>query len=198
MTARGSNRVGAAEIVMAGFGGQGVMLMGTLLAYAGMLEGKEVTFWPSYGPEMRGGTANCVVVMANEPVASPVSSRPSIAIVMNNPSFDRFEPAVEPGGLLFVNTSLVDRHSGRADITTLEVPATGIADQLGDARVANMVMLGALSRATGLVRLDSLVEALRRVLPERRHGLIPINTQALHRGDELAGAGRRCERRDCG
>jgi 2-oxoglutarate ferredoxin oxidoreductase subunit gamma len=181
-----AGKSGAAEIVMAGFGGQGVMFMGTLLAYAGMLEGREVTFWPSYGPEMRGGTANCVVVVSNEPVASPVASRPGIGIVLNNPSFDRFEPSIQPGGLLLVNTSLVDRRSQRADLKSLLVPATEIADQLGDTRATNMVMLGALLGATGLVDMESVVTSLRRVLPERRHGLIPLNQEALRRGAESA------------
>jgi len=170
---------------MAGFGGQGVMLIGQLLAYGGMMEDKEVSWHPSYGPEMRGGTANCTVVVSDDPVASPVVSSPGIALVLNTPSFDRFEPAVVPGGLLIVNTSLCERQSQREDIKVIEVPATAIADEIGDGRVANMVMLGALIGSTEMVSLDTIKESLRKVLPERRHGLIPLNEQALQRGVDL-------------
>jgi 2-oxoglutarate ferredoxin oxidoreductase subunit gamma len=176
------------EVIMAGFGGQGVMLMGQLLAYGGMFENKEVSWLPSYGPEMRGGTANCAVVVSDEPVASPVVSRPAVAVVLNTPSFDRFEPAVTAGGLVLINSSMSDRCSKRDDIRFIAVPATEIADELGDGRVANMVMLGALLGATGLVQLESIVKSLRKVLPERRHGLIPLNEKALLRGAELARA----------
>jgi len=177
------------EVVMAGFGGQGVMLIGQLLAYAGMTEGKQVTWLPSYGPEMRGGTANCTVVVSEGPVASPVVSRPSVALVLNGPSLDRFEPVVREGGLLIVNTSLSHRPVERTDLRVIEVPATAIADELGDGRVANMVMLGALLEATGVVRSQSIVQSLRQVLPERRHALIPLNEQALVRGAAVVAAG---------
>src|SRR3954447_8197864 len=124
------------EIIIAGFGGQGVMSMGQLIAYAGMLEGKGVSWLPSYGPEQRGGTANCAVVISDEQVGSPLVTRPSTAIVLNNPSFDKFEPLLRPGGLLIINSSLVTRVSGRSDIEIIELKAIDIATDLGNTRVA--------------------------------------------------------------
>jgi 2-oxoglutarate ferredoxin oxidoreductase subunit gamma len=177
------------EIIMAGFGGQGILAMGQLLAYAGMLEEKHVSWLPSYGAEMRGGTANCTVVISDEPIASPISSRPSVVVAMNGPSLDRFESTLRPGGLLLVNTSLAGRKARRNDVRVLEVEATGIADELGEARVANMVMLGALVAVTGVVGPESVMGSLAKVLPARRHSLIPLNEQALARGREAAAGG---------
>lgn len=185
----GVQRAALEEMVLAGFGGQGIMLMGQLLAYAGMLEGRHVTFWPSYGPEMRGGTANCTVVVSDAPVGSPVVSQPSVVVAMNGPSLDKFEPMLKTGGLLVINSSLCGRGAKRDDVQALEVPANQTADALGDGRVANMVALGAVLGATGVVSIDSVRHALRKVLPERRHGLIPLNEQALARGMAVAGAG---------
>ena len=178
-------KVAAAELIIAGFGGQGVLLIGQLLAYAGMIEGKQVSWLPSYGPEMRGGTANCTVVISAEPVASPVVSRPTAVLALNQPSMDKFEPNLQPGGLLINNSSLVDRESERTDIRVLAVPATELAHEIGDVRVANVIMLGALLGSTGIVEEGSILKALRKVLPERRHNLIPLNEQALRRGMEL-------------
>jgi 2-oxoglutarate ferredoxin oxidoreductase subunit gamma len=174
------------ELILAGFGGQGILAMGQLLAYAGMLEDRHVSWLPSYGAEMRGGTANCTVVVSDEPVASPVSSRPSIVVAMNRPSLDRFEPLVRPGGLLVINSSLCGRQAKRKDLTSLEIAATDIADELGEGRVANMVMLGALIAVTHIVEPQSVVTSLTKVLPPRRHALIPLNEQALKRGREAA------------
>ncbi|MGE5553186.1 MAG: 2-oxoacid:acceptor oxidoreductase family protein [Betaproteobacteria bacterium] len=174
------------EVIMAGFGGQGMMLAGQLLAYAGMLEGKHVSWYPSYGPEMRGGTANCTVVVADEPVASPVVSQASAVIAMNGPSLARFEGSLSPGGVLVYNSTLVDHGPSRTDIRSAAVPANAIADRLGDTRVANMVVLGALLALTGMVKPESVVASLKKTLPERRHNLIPLNEKALAAGAEAA------------
>ena len=171
-----------AEIIIAGFGGQGVLVLGQVITYAGMLEDKSVSWLPSYGPEQRGGTCNCSVVITEGEVGSPLVTRPSVAIVMNAPSFDRFEPTVKPGGLLLYNSSLVPKTSSRTDIRTIAVPANEIADELGNTRVANMVMLGAFIEATGLVQEENIEKALRAVISERHHHLIPLNMQALERG----------------
>lgn len=174
------------EVVMAGFGGQGVMLIGELLAYAGMLEGKKVSWMPSYGPEMRGGTANCSVVVTGEDLTSPVVTEPTSVIIMNKPSLDKFEPTLRPDGVIVVNTSLVDRKVSRADLRIVEVPCNDIAKELGSERVANMVALGALIGATRCVEKKSVMEGLRHILPERHHRLLPLNEQALDRGIAMA------------
>jgi 2-oxoglutarate ferredoxin oxidoreductase subunit gamma len=174
------------EVIIAGFGGQGILAMGQLLAYAGMLAEKNVSWLPSYGAEMRGGTANCTVVVSDDQVASPVVSRPTAVVAMNSPSLDKFEPVLRPGGLLIINSSLCRRKAKRGDIRVLDIPATGIADELGEGRVANMVALGALIGATGIVDAEAVKKSLRKVLPERRHNLIPLNEMALARGMDFA------------
>lgn len=173
------------EIIIAGFGGQGVMSMGQLIAYAGMLEGKGVSWLPSYGPEQRGGTANCAVVVSDEPVGSPLVTNPSTAIVLNNPSFGKFEHRVRPGGLLIINSSLVTRVSERRDIEIIEIPATDIAADLGNSKVANMILLGAFIEWTKVVSSDSIIESLKKVLSEEKHHLIEVNKQALTKGASL-------------
>ncbi|MHB9058141.1 MAG: 2-oxoacid:acceptor oxidoreductase family protein [Bacillota bacterium] len=174
------------ECIFAGFGGQGVMMMGQLLTYAaGMVEGKKVSYMPSYGPEMRGGTANCTVVIAAETVGSPVVTDPDVAVVMNQPSLEKFEPTVREGGFLIVNSSLIGIKAKRSDIHVYYVPANEIATELGNDRVANMVALGALVEATEVVKMDSIVESLKKALPAHRHNLIPLNRTALDRGAEI-------------
>lgn len=173
------------EIIIAGFGGQGVMSMGQLIAYSGMIENKHVSWLPSYGPEQRGGTANVNVIVSDEPVGSPVISRPTAAIVLNKPSFDKFEPTVRPGGVLIVNSSLIDSKSKRDDIKIIEVDATKLANELGESRVANSIILGVFLEISKAVSPDSVIESLKKVLPERRHNLIPINKAALEKGAEL-------------
>ena len=173
------------ELIIAGFGGQGVMLMGQLLSYAGLHEAKNVSWIPSYGPEMRGGTANCAVVISTESIGSPIVTEPTTLIVMNRPSLDRFEQAVRPGGLLIYNSSLIDREPRRTDIRIIAVPAVEMARELGSDRVANMCVLGAYLAAAGVVALESVAECLKEVLPERRHDLIPLNVEALARGASL-------------
>ena len=175
------------DVIMAGFGGQGILLIGKMLAYAGMREGKEVSWLPSYGPEMRGGTANCTVVISDRPVGSPVIQSPRAVVAMNLPSLDKFEPDVRPGGLLLVNTSLIERKPTRNDVTVIEVPANQIANELGNRRGANMVALGAYLGATDAVSIDGIVEVIRETFATKP-GLVDINITALHRGHEIGAA----------
>lgn len=173
------------DVMIAGFGGQGVLIVGKLLAYAGMLEGKQVTWFPSYGAEVRGGTANCSVIVSTEEIGSPVIHNPSSMLIFNEASFKKFEKRVKPAGNLFINSSLVQEPSTRNDINRIEVKANQIAEELGDIRIANMVMLGAYLKKTGVVALGSVLAALKQVLPARRHSLIPLNERALNRGAEV-------------
>ncbi|QGG49283.1 2-oxoacid:acceptor oxidoreductase family protein [Heliorestis convoluta] len=170
------------RIILAGFGGQGVMLTGQLMTYAGMIEGKEVSWIPSYGPEMRGGTANCSITISDQAIASPIVYEPTIAIVLNQPSLDKFAPMVVPGGLLMINSSLITGKSERTDITQITLPANDLANELGDTRVANMIILGALIGLKGVVSMEAIVESLKKVLPPHRHALIPLNQGALEKG----------------
>ncbi|RHW31196.1 2-oxoacid:ferredoxin oxidoreductase subunit gamma [Neobacillus notoginsengisoli] len=170
------------EIIIAGFGGQGVMSMGQLFAYAGLHEGKNVSWLPSYGPEQRGGTANCAVVVSDEPIGSPLVSSPSTAIVLNIPSFEKFEPKVRPGGLLLTNSSLVGKKSLRRDITAIEIDATTMANELGNGRVANMILLGAFIELTGILSQDSVIASLQHVLSPEKNHLIAVNRFALNKG----------------
>jgi len=171
-----------AKLVIAGFGGQGVMAMGKLLTYAGMIEDKEVAWLPSYGPEMRGGTANCNVVISSEPVASPVVTEATAALIMNKPSLDKFEDDIIPGGQLFINSSLIDQKASRSDIEVYYVAANEIANEIGNARVANMVMLGAYLEKSKAVKDDSILTAFLKVFGENKAKLIPINEKALEAG----------------
>lgn len=173
------------EIIIAGFGGQGVMSLGQLIAYAGMIEGKGVSWLPSYGPEQRGGTANCTVVVSDETVGSPLVTSPSTAIVLNNPSFDKFEPRVRPGGLLIINSSLITRISERKDIKVIEINATDMANDLGNGHVANIILLGAFLEHSKIVSVDSVVESLKKVLSADKYHLIEVNKQALKKGASL-------------
>jgi len=173
-------------ILIAGFGGQGVLSTGQLLAYAGMKENKHVAWIPSYGPEMRGGTANCGITISDQPISSPVVSEPTVLIAMNRPSLEKFEPAVVPGGLILVNSSLITIKTRRTDVRTVYVPANDLAEELGSGKVANNIILGVLLELTGVVSTDSVLEALKDVLPPKRHNLIPLNRDALEKGRELA------------
>jgi 2-oxoglutarate ferredoxin oxidoreductase subunit gamma len=173
------------EILIAGFGGQGVMSMGQLIAYAGMTEGKFVSWLPSYGPEQRGGTANCAVVVSEQQVGSPLVSRPTTAIVMNNPSYEKFEPVVRAGGLLIVNSSLISKRSERTDIRVLNINATDKANELGNPKVANMILLGAFLEETGILPDESILEALKKVLALEKHSLLDLNRRALELGRSL-------------
>ena len=174
------------EIVIAGFGGQGVLFAGQVLAYAAMDSGREVTWIPSYGPEMRGGTANCTVIIADEEIGSPMVRRPVGAIVLNLPSLDKYEPLVTPGGTLIVNSSLVNRPVGRTDILSAAIPGNEIAEELGDKRLMNIIMLGALLSQLPVLPLTALENALEEHLPERHRKLLPLNLKALRIGAEYA------------
>ena len=170
------------DVIIAGFGGQGVMLIGNLLAYAGMEAGLEVTYIPVYGPEMRGGTANCTVVISSEDIGSPIIQSPKSLIIMNQPSMDKFQPKLEDGGIQILNSSLVDPAQAEDRVTTYTVPANEIADGLGNTRMANMVALGAYVQATGCVPLEQVKESLNSVISAHYSHLIPKNAEALQAG----------------
>jgi 2-oxoglutarate ferredoxin oxidoreductase subunit gamma len=173
------------EIVLSGFGGQGALFAGQLLAYAAMDEGKHVTWIPSYGPEMRGGTAHCTVIISDDEIGSPLVRNPSAVIAMNMPSLDKYESLVTPGGVLVVNSSLTTRHPTRTDIRVIEVPANAIAEELGSGKLANIVLTGALLAATQALPLDAVERALINHLPERHRALLDANRHALRRGAAL-------------
>ncbi len=177
------------DVMIAGSGGQGVLLAGKVLAYAGMLERKQVTWFPSYGAEIRGGTANCTVIISDQEIGSPVVSTPSAMLIFNEASYRKFERRVRQGGRLFLNTSLVNDRPARTDITRIEIRANDIAEELGDSRVVNMVMLGAFLKRTGVVILESVLQALRQVLPASRYSLLPVNEKALLRGADACSGG---------
>ncbi len=173
------------EILCAGFGGQGIMFLGKLLAQAAMTEELQVTYLPSYGAEVRGGTAHCNVIVSSEEIASPVIENPTSAIVMNHPSLVKFERKLRSGGLLVVNSSLTLEPAKRADIEVIEVPATEMADSLGSIQVANMVALGCYLRRRAVVPLSTVMDCLKDVLPRRKHALLGINQEALRGGADL-------------
>ena len=174
------------EIIIAGFGGQGVLFAGQVLAYAAMDTGKIVTWIPSYGPEMRGGTANCTVVVSDEEIGSPLVQNPPYVIALNLPSFDKYEALVKEGGTLVVNKSMVDRTAKRSDITTIFIPGNELAEEIGDRRLLNMVMVGALLSQFDLLSLKDVEKALEAHLPARHKKLLPNNFKALERGFQLA------------
>jgi 2-oxoglutarate ferredoxin oxidoreductase subunit gamma len=173
------------EIVIAGFGGQGVLFAGQVLAYAAMDNGKEVTWIPSYGPEMRGGTANCTVIIADEEIGSPMVRHPQALIAMNLPSLDKYESVVVENGTLIVNTSLIERPVQRDDLQSVLIPANEIAESLGDKRMTNIVMVGALLAEVPVLPIEAIESALQDHLPERHKKLLPLNYQALREGAEF-------------
>ncbi len=175
------------DVIMAGFGGQGILLIGKMLAYAGMHAGKEVSWLPSYGPEMRGGTCNCTVVISDDPVGSPVIRSPRAVVAMNQPSLEKFEPDIREGGLLLINSSVINRGADREDLTVIEVPANEMAAELGNPRGANMVALGAYLGATDAVPLEEIVEVVRETFAAKP-AMIDVNIEALRKGYELGAA----------
>jgi len=172
------------RIIIAGFGGQGVVLAGTLIAQACMSENKNVTMMVSYGAEMRGGTANSTLVVSDVEITGPHFDHPDVGVIMNRPSMDRFEPSIAAGGWIIVNTSLCDRPPARTDVRIARIDATGIAHRLGNVRVANLVALGAFLRATSLLPQQSLIDAVRDTFARKGPDLVAINTKALCAGAE--------------
>jgi 2-oxoglutarate ferredoxin oxidoreductase subunit gamma len=173
------------EIIIAGFGGQGVLSMGQTLGYAAMVEGKEVSWMPSYGPEMRGGTANCITIVSDEKISSPIISRFDTAILLNQPSMEKFENKVKPGGIMIYESTNILRASERKDIEIYAIPAADEANKMNNAKVANMILLGAFLERKPVVNIDSIIEALKKVLPERYHHLLKLNREALEAGQRL-------------
>ncbi len=176
------------KMCCAGFGGQGVMSLGMLFTYAGMVDGKNVTWCPSYGPEMRGGTANCVATVSDEPIGSPLAGADvNVIAIMNNASMTKFAPVVMPGGSLFVNSTLVKETTDRTDINIYEIPATEIAlEKLGNGRMANIVMLGAMNELLDIVSEEAMVEAFAKVFGKSKEKFIPVNKEAMKLGMEFA------------
>jgi 2-oxoglutarate ferredoxin oxidoreductase subunit gamma len=170
------------EVIVSGFGGQGALFAGQLLTYTGMDEGYHVSWIPSYGPEMRGGTAHCTVILSDDEIGSPIIRQPSICIVMNPPSMDKYEPLVKAGGLLVANATLVRRRSERDDIDVLYVPANELAAELGNVKMANVVLLGAMLGMREILPIDSVKRTLDQHIPERRKHIIEPNKRALDRG----------------
>lgn len=176
----------AHEIIFAGFGGQGVLSMGQILSYAAMIEGKEISWMPSYGPEMRGGTANCIVIVSASRISSPIVTTFDSAIILNQPSLDKFLPTIKPGGLLVYERSTIINPPKRSDIESISVPAMEEAQKLTSKQVANVLLLGAFLERRQIVSPESVVKALQQVLPAHRRHLLPINEQALVKGREFA------------
>jgi len=174
------------EVIFAGFGGQGVMLMGQLLAYSSMIEDKNVSWLPSYGPEMRGGTANCMVKVSDSQVASPLITAPTALVAMNLPSLNKFADSVREGGVIIYNSSLINEEFTRDDVRVLPIPVNDLAGELGNARVANIIALGCLLGTENICKKESIIDTLKNVLPERHHHLLPLNEKALDKGYSLA------------
>lgn len=179
------------DVIIAGFGGQGVLLLGNILTYAAMEEGRRVTYMPVYGVEMRGGTANCTVVIADEEIGSPVIHHPINAIVMNKPSLLRFGPMVRPGGRLFINDSLIEKEGEDVPgIKSLRIPTIELATRAGDHRLANMAMLGAVIEETRVLPMEAVVKAMKKALDRRYHKMIPLNAAVLEEGARFIREGK--------
>ena len=172
------------EIIIAGFGGQGVLSMGKILAYSGLMEGKEVTWMPAYGPEQRGGTANVTVILSDDRISSPVLHSYDIAIVLNQPSLDKFEDKVKPGGILIYDSYGITTPPTRTDIECYCIDATEIAAKMNNSKAFNMIVLGGLLKLCPMVTMDSVLKGLKKSFPERHHKLIPMNEQAIYKGME--------------
>ena len=174
------------QFIFAGFGGQGMLLIGKFVAMASMLDGKHVSWLPSYGPEMRGGTANCSVIVSDEEVASPLVDKADVIVAMNAPSLDKFEQSVKPGGLLVINSSIIDRKSVRDDVQVVYCDAMGIAESVGNPKGANVAILGAVMEKAPITSIDSMMEAIRIELGEKKARFLEGNKKALLAGMEAA------------
>lgn len=173
------------EIIIAGFGGQGVLSMGKILAYSGLLEEKEVSWFPSYGPEQRGGTANVTVILSDDKISSPVINEFDIAIILNQPSLEKFESQVKPGGVLIYDPNGIKHLPQRSDISIYEIKAIDTAIEMKNSKVFNMIVLGGLLSVSSVVKLDSVMEGLKKSLPERHHYLLPMNKEAILQGMKI-------------
>ena len=173
------------EMILAGFGGQGILFAGKMLAYAAMLNGRHLSWLPSYGPEMRGGTANCHIIIGDEPVGSPIITKPNVLAAMNRPSLDKFENEVAPNGVIFVDSSLIDRKAEREDVDTVYINATELAEKSGAKKLANMVLLGAIIKKTGLFTLEEMENTIRKSIPEKKAALAEPNIKAVKLGYEF-------------
>ncbi|MDY3030728.1 MAG: 2-oxoacid:acceptor oxidoreductase family protein [Clostridia bacterium] len=173
------------SIILAGFGGQGILFAGKILASAAMLKDRELSWLPSYGPEMRGGTANCHVKIDDEPIGSPIVTEPDVLIAMNRPSLDKFENEVSAGGMMFIDSSLIDRKTERSDVSAFYVNATETADKMGAKNLANMVMLGKMIKETGLFSIEDIAETIKKSLPPKRIAMAEPNINAVKVGFEL-------------
>lgn len=173
------------EIIIAGFGGQGVLSMGKILAYSGLMEDKEVSWFPSYGPEQRGGTANVTVILSDNPISSPIVNEYDIAIILNQPSLVKFEPMVKPGGILIYDPNGFHTPPTRKDITIYKVAAIDTATEMKNSKAFNMIVLGGLLKICPMVKLENVMKGLKKSLPERHHKLLPMNEQAILKGMEI-------------
>ena len=173
------------EIIIAGFGGQGVLSMGKILAYSGLMEDKEVTWMPAYGPEQRGGTANVTVIVSDERISSPILSQYDVAIILNQPSLEKFENKVKPGGIIIYDSYGIATPPMRKDIHVFRIDAMDAAAEMGNGKAFNMIVLGGLLKLRPMVSIDSVVKALRKTLPERHHHLIPMNEEAIRKGMDI-------------
>ncbi len=173
------------ELIIAGFGGQGVLSMGKILAYSGLIEGKEVTWMPAYGPEQRGGTANVTVIVSDEPISSPILSSYDTAIILNQPSMEKFEDKVKPGGTLIYDGYGINNPPTRKDINVYRIDAMDVAAEMNLIKIFNMIILGGYLKLHPIVEIDSVLKALKKTLPERHHHLIPQNEEAIRKGMEL-------------
>jgi len=173
------------SVIIAGFGGQGIMLMGKIIAEAAMFEGLNVTWLPSYGPEMRGGTANCTVIIGDEPIGSPVVDSPDVVVAMNIPSMIKFEEVLKKDGIMLINSSVIDREPTRKDIKIYKIDANKIADMVGNAKVLNMVTLGAFAKITGFIKIEAIGKALEETFASKNKKLVDLNLQAVENGMKL-------------